>query len=266
MGNDADLNVRELSEEPALFRIFAGLRPDADEYVKFADEWGLLWNPIKFKREMFLYRAGDAYVDPVGHATWAVGHSMWAEAPEDWIAEINRMRRAVRLWDLIDEQDETSLISFLEQSRKIDGLGFDALYRRRAGMGKRGVSEEIDREIDRLMVSRRVDDLLRSGDVREAAREELRFMVDDSVTNVISLIILPEPNEYWSVHISPECLLDFLWLQFATAIAGGIRYQSCVECGAWFIVAPGRGREDKKFCSDACRMRAYRKRKSQRSP
>ncbi len=29
-GNDADLNLRELSEEPALFRIFADLRPDAD--------------------------------------------------------------------------------------------------------------------------------------------------------------------------------------------------------------------------------------------
>ena len=89
---------------------------------------------------------------------------MWAEAAEDWIAEIDRMRRAVRLWDLIDEQDETSLISFLEQSRKIDGRGWGVLYRRRY-MGKRGVSEEISREIDRLMVSRSVEDLLRSGNV-----------------------------------------------------------------------------------------------------
>lgn len=254
-GNDADLNVRELSEEPALFRFFAGLRSDADEFVKFADEWGLLWNPIKFKREIFLYRAGD--ID-------RVGHSMWAEAAEDWIAEIDRMCRAVRLWDLIDEQDEHSLISFLEQSRKIDGLGFDALYGRQ--MGKRGVSEEIAREIDRLMLSRKVEDLLRSGNVREAAREELAFMVNDSVMHVFSLMIWPEPHQNWAVNITPECLLDFLWLQFATAIAGGVRYQSCVECGAWFIVAPGRGREDKKFCSDACRMRAYRNRKSQRSP
>ncbi len=195
---------------------------------------------------------------------WAVGHSMWAEAAEDWIAEIDRMRRAVRLWDLIDEQDETSLISFLEQSRKIDGLGFDALYRRRHGKGKRGVSEEIAREIDRLMLSRKVEDLLRSGNVREAAREELAFMVNDSVMHVFSLMIWPEPHQNWAVNITPDCLLDFLWLQFATAIAGGVRYQSCVECGAWFIVAPGRGREDKKFCSDACRMRAYRKRKAER--
>ncbi len=116
---DADPNLHELSEEPALFRIFADLRSDADEYVNFADQCGLLWNPVKFKREIILYRAGDVDRE---------GHSMWAEAAEDWIAEIDRMRRAVRLWDLIDEQDETSLISFVEQSRKIDGLGFEALY------------------------------------------------------------------------------------------------------------------------------------------
>ena len=111
------------------------------------------------------------------------------------------------------------------------------------------------------MLSRRVDQLLQTGNVLEAAREELASMVNDNVIQAYSLIIWAQPHQSWTVRISPECLLDFLWLQFASVIVGGARYQHCEECGGWFIVAPGEGREDKKFCSDACRMRAYRKRK-----
>ena len=52
-----------------------------------------------------------------------------------------------------------------------------------------------------------------------------------------------------------------MWLQFANAIEGDRDYAQCVECASWFEIAPGSGRPDKRYCSDACRMRAYRKRK-----
>jgi hypothetical protein len=69
--------------------------------------------------------------------------------------------------------------------------------------------------------------------------------------------------------IRPYSLLGALWAQFALAIDGGANLGACKQCGKWFMLEAGRGRSgrsDKEYCSDACRMRAYRKRKSSRQP
>jgi hypothetical protein len=62
--------------------------------------------------------------------------------------------------------------------------------------------------------------------------------------------------------IRPPDLRSALWAQLALAIDGHINLRSCVECRSWFTLEAGRGRSDKEYCSNACRMRAYRKRKS----
>ncbi len=61
--------------------------------------------------------------------------------------------------------------------------------------------------------------------------------------------------------IRPSTLSDALWTQLALAIDGSQSLQTCVECKKWFAIKSDRGRSDKEYCSDACRMRAYRKRK-----
>ena len=45
------------------------------------------------------------------------------------------------------------------------------------------------------------------------------------------------------------------------AIDGNMNLGKCVQCRKWFRLDAGRGRSDKQYCSNACRMRAYRKRK-----
>ena len=64
--------------------------------------------------------------------------------------------------------------------------------------------------------------------------------------------------------IRPKTLLNALWTQLALAINGSQSLRTCVECKKWFAIKSDRGRSDKKYCSDACRMRAYRKRKGKR--
>ena len=61
--------------------------------------------------------------------------------------------------------------------------------------------------------------------------------------------------------IRPSYLLGAMWIQLALAIDGNLNLRACVECRRWFTLAAGRGRSDKEYCSNACRMRAYRKRK-----
>jgi hypothetical protein len=63
--------------------------------------------------------------------------------------------------------------------------------------------------------------------------------------------------------IRPTTLLNALWTQLALAIDGRQSLRSCIECKRWFAIESNRGRSDKEYCSDACRMRAYRKRKGE---
>lgn len=62
------------------------------------------------------------------------------------------------------------------------------------------------------------------------------------------------------LSIKPNDLEAALWIQLAQSIAADHSYKSCEVCQSWFEITPGRGRPDKKYCSNACSMRAYRKR------
>jgi hypothetical protein len=64
------------------------------------------------------------------------------------------------------------------------------------------------------------------------------------------------------VCIRPSGLHNALFTQLAFAVDGQLKLRSCVECRDWFTIEAGRGRSDKKYCSNACQMRAYRKRKA----
>ena len=59
-------------------------------------------------------------------------------------------------------------------------------------------------------------------------------------------------------------LSSFLEIQIGMAIAAVPGHRKCGSCTKWFPVFPAEGRPEKLYCSDACRMRAYRKRKSSR--
>jgi hypothetical protein len=61
--------------------------------------------------------------------------------------------------------------------------------------------------------------------------------------------------------IRPESLYHALRAQLLLAIDGNQNLRACVQCRKWFTLEAGHGRSDKQYCSDACRMRAYRKRK-----
>ena len=59
-------------------------------------------------------------------------------------------------------------------------------------------------------------------------------------------------------------LADALWTALAMAVDGSEALQTCGQCKKWFTLKAGRGRSDKEYCSNACRMRAYRKRKGKK--
>ena len=59
----------------------------------------------------------------------------------------------------------------------------------------------------------------------------------------------------------PSGLGGAIWLQFAEAIRGNVVYRACETCGGTIEVSGTANRSDRRFCSAACRSKAYRGRK-----
>ena len=53
---------------------------------------------------------------------------------------------------------------------------------------------------------------------------------------------------------------DRIGLHWQSVDAGGSS-KRCGECGNWMLRTPGTNRSDREFCSDRCRVNAYRRRK-----
>jgi hypothetical protein len=89
------------------------------------------------------------------------------------------------------------------------------------------------------------------------------FLAGDE--NLVGAKILLLPNldtstlTVRSELIAPS-LADMIRAQFVLSVSSGVVHRQCAECPTWFAVYPGSGRPEKEFCSNACRMRAYRRR------
>src|SRR5262249_31387617 len=58
----------------------------------------------------------------------------------------------------------------------------------------------------------------------------------------------------------PETLHQALWLQADEWVTAGRSLKNCQQCKRWFSVPHKAPRTRVGFCSDACRLRAYRER------
>ena len=76
-------------------------------------------------------------------------------------------------------------------------------------------------------------------------------------------LLWEQSRDRLGLYIVPDGLIGAMWLQFARAVERDAKFRQCPECTTWFEVAPGRGRTDKQFCSNACRTKAYRKRQAE---
>ena len=77
-----------------------------------------------------------------------------------------------------------------------------------------------------------------------------------------TLVVWNEDFSSLQLAVTPRSLLQALWVQFCMAITENASFRRCEQCQRWFSEA---SRSDKLFCSDACRIAAYRLRKSRSS-
>jgi hypothetical protein len=108
-------------------------------------------------------------------------------------------------------------------------------------------------------------------DVTDAALAWLRTVIDERLQQSTAARLLDVDKARGiplGIRLVPHGLRGALWLQLARAIEGDRIQRRCPGCQEWFQISieSGGKRVDARYCSDTCRMRAYRGRKATQKP
>lgn len=228
-----------------LFRTFADTPPTTQGILMFANRFGFL-NHAEEQRLIEIPCEGRMVIAR-------------AEPLSFWRWEIWAMRLAVELWDAAQAGDTTTLSRRIAWTQGPGGMG--VLYGTQIAGDRPGEPHYREWIASPTIHPERLE-RFPPGDLIMPALYRVQQFVNDHMTRRVSVrLAWDEARNRLELRIVPQNLIGALWLQFARAISGQKAYRRCEECGAWFEVSREVTRSDRLYCSNACRTRAYRKRK-----
>jgi hypothetical protein len=239
-----------LKEHTGLFRVFAEMEPAREAIRAFAERFGSLGGNLTTSIVLYDQPAGTGY---------AVGSG---EALQDWAREIMELRWADRLLEAARRGDEEGLRQVIVWEEDGSGVKFithpDLEPAEWMRLKTPGRVWWIAREGDGILEKLRPGDLVQPAlhHVQQVANKQLRGRVSPR-------LLWDEERGRLNLYLVPEGLVGALWLQFAGAVERDTDFRRCSECGLWFELAPGTARSDKLFCSNGCRTKAYRRRRTE---
>ena len=223
-------------ETTGLFRQFAETTPTEAGIKLFADRYGLLGDEE--------VRATMATEGPRQRGA-ALGRN--GERLAGWNGQIARMQQAVRLWGMVQSGNIAGLAQYIkwDGDQAVSYQGPPDLYLIAS-------AEESPEQLTKYT----------PGDVLRPAQTYVQWLTNRMLTTRASPRLLwdTEPDRL-SLHLVPRNLLGALWLQFARAIDGNREFRQCRQCYTWLELSPEIARTNRKYCTDACRLRAFRARK-----
>jgi hypothetical protein len=231
-----------LRDNAALFRTFIDLECSPEPIVNFANRFGLLTDPER------------------------------GEPVSTWERAIATMRPAVLLW----EENRTGPPQKTSEKLITRGNVEAALIEWVCGSKDPQVAAELLTTSAHPLAggSELVESSRDSGpkgliDTLAITRFELQhhYIPEIIAANIDRNIQHVRPSFGWDslasglkLQLRPSDLLEAMWLQFAEAVGQNKSLRKCSLCDLWFELTPGVSRADKKFCSGACKAKAYRTR------
>jgi len=273
LGISKSFSYRPLEKNSALFREFVDLPGSFSDIREFADKWGSLGSDVSWQIVLPKYES-----------------ARWGEPPGRWSDEFVEMRMAVEIWDIARRNDQNALKNLI--------VFEDDCVLLRYKTGDRSPQENVGNYLDiesrdeleqlmeqvvqgmeqhvcvttgnifaELFLSEKYHhpermSVISKDDLPTAALFAVEDLINEGLKGRVSAQMGWSNDEGRQVtQLVPDSLIGAMWLQFSMAVSRDIDFEHCLECQSWFEIAPGSGRPDKSYCSDACRMRAYRKRK-----
>lgn len=244
---------RPLGEVSGLFRIFAELKPEPEDILKFASEFGLLG-----VGEDLCEASVAKQIPKQLTADDAVNRKLVfrGELQESWEENIAEMKFAVMLWDASRAGDEATLCEFVAW---IPGSEFGE------------ATDELRPVIRQPLTKPKVTGTFRlpshfnyvPGDLVGPARDHVATLINRHTSGgKYGLECVTSTDHELVVGLVPRNLRDALWLQFSWAVEQKLEFRRCERCQRPFALSPETARTNRVYCSDTCKMAAYQDRKA----
>jgi hypothetical protein len=240
---------RPIRKAISLYRELAETKPTPAGVLAFANRYG------------WLGLAGDGTDVPV-------------EPLRVWYTSTARLKRAVRVWDMVRVEGEAGLAKVIKWDGPSVVRYHDPEGQRRPASSHMSAEERRSyegydiigqsREPDRVRAQIRYGDLIEpallfvqnhvNGELAQGAAPQL-------VWSARRLGADPKDKRPGAVlQDVPLHLMGAVYVQFAQAVHAERESRRCAECGRWFELAEELTRSDRQTCSNSCRTRAYRRR------
>jgi hypothetical protein len=237
-----------------LFRVFSEVKLSREAILAFADEYGALG------------------ITRPGYINYEWPPDREGETLNDWVWQIEKMRQAIKVWDLLQAGDHKGLSRFIRWGHRVSPGGIPNsgpywwFYRSHPdtivpNVEPPGVPAWPGERTDEMLA---IPNLCEVSDLVTPAGLFLSKWVTQSLQGAVSPEIkYDKEHRRLNLQIVPKTLLAALWLQFAKAIDTDKTYRRCKACPRWFEVSAGKSRTDRLFCSDPCKSRDYRAKKQE---
>lgn len=228
------------TENPNLFLTFATLSERPADLQAFANRWGLLGEPLGNRPRAILEPRLGVILEPVS----------------EWIYAIRNFRFLLFIIRRIADGDEGLLSHYVTWDSPSSVTW-------RAGSEDPhplGIQRIISDEVNPEWLAE-----LTPGDVLGPAGLYVKDRVNAALAAQLSVKMSVDPKtRKVGLGLVPRSLLAAMYLQLASALVDAAGFRECVVCSKWFEVSGSYStRNDRIYCSDACRMRAYRNRRKE---
>jgi hypothetical protein len=276
-GSEQTYDLNELGV--VLHRTFAETPLDPESVLRFAKQYGALGIAVPVRSEK----------------ASAAGEEIHGELLSDWRNEISELAQVVGLWDLYRSGNTARLarhVVWEKDAEQRDQVVFHSHAAPQEGdpgqpsapaAGLQGADhpEAAPQEGDpgqpsvlghnqarRVIVAAATAPGLLAqippGDVSRPALLYLQQQLDRHLQahagNTTPLVTWqPDPGQP-VLQFAAANLRTALWLQLADAVVNNRTIERCLVCKRWFEVSAEASRSHKRYCSDGCRVRAYRDR------
>lgn len=231
---------RPLDLYPTLFLDFGDMDRTPEGIALFANTYGCLTEGDQVS-------LADSE-SPGGETVLARG-----ELVEWWSQEGLLMHYAAMLWQLLARDDV--------QKDDVDELA-DCVHQLEAVYGYRHGNEHIEGSAEDRRKSRLEG-------WNKYAEIGYRYIEEGIREHVIGHVTLATTQRFdllpalVTLCYRPHDLLSAMWIQFSKAASENKRFQKCLHCGTWVEIVPHVRRKSTRYCSEACRAKAYRRRQKE---
>jgi hypothetical protein len=242
-----------LAKHPTLFREFANLEPTEEAYASFASEYGDLGIGVfvdASTTRQLETAISDSVHDPF--CRWRSAHAH-IRAVADVLSAIQSEDAAVlKQWFTVTKNGA--------RYHRKDPVTFEAL-------GWVTIAGELRDYVWTWATQANSDAEALLRIARGWAQERINEAIGGERqpgTNCSARVVFDQDRGHMTLRIVPETLIGAMWFQCARVLTLNPVFRACKQCGRWFELGPDTRRKQSIYCSDRCKVAAYRAKKANR--